>query len=243
MRSIKRLSAAILFSAVLFAPFADEKSIDSCVNRAPTNEFGFISPGINFTDLKDINNSLATLGLSSFPDQAWVLSFGSHTERGRWISEGVTTLRIFGDNLDSASRTSLYMGNISCYSGVNVLPIKLPINLYPYLGLGLGLTMLHIRSNERAMADLLASSEPNPFLWQVTGLLDLGVGSELKHSIKTGGLAIGLRMGYLVDLKKNKKWTADGTTVTGISPISQSGPYIRLVLGGWENRKKHEHSK
>jgi hypothetical protein len=67
MRSIRRLSAAILFSAVLFAPFADEKSIDSCVNRAPTNEFGYISPGINFTDLKDINNSLATLGLSSFP--------------------------------------------------------------------------------------------------------------------------------------------------------------------------------
>jgi hypothetical protein len=153
----------------------------------------------------------------------------------------VTTLRIFGDNLDSANRTSLYMGNISCYGGVNVLPINLPVNLYPYLGFGLGLNMLHIRSNERAVTDILASSEPDPFLWQVTGLLDLGVGSELKHSIKTGGLAIGLRMGYLVDLKKNKKWIAGGTRVTGISSISQNGPYIRLVLGGWENRKKHEH--
>lgn len=243
MRSIKFLSAAILFSAVLFAPSANEKSIDSSVNRSPTNEFGFVSPGIIFTDLEDINNSLATLGLSSFPGHAWTLSFGSHTERGRWISEGVTTLRIFGDNLDSANRTSLYMGNISCYSGVNVLPIKLPINLYPYLGLGLGLNMLHIRSNERAMADLLALSEPNPFLWQVTGLLDLGVGSEIKHLIKTGGLAIGLRLGYLVDLHKNKKWTADGTRVTGISSISQNGPYIRLVLGGWDSQKKHEQSK
>jgi hypothetical protein len=44
MRSIKWLSTAILFSAVNFVLFADEKSIDSCVNRVPKNEFCFFSP-------------------------------------------------------------------------------------------------------------------------------------------------------------------------------------------------------
>jgi hypothetical protein len=205
------------------------------MKKAPTNKFGFISPGFAWIDLGSFNSSLAALRLSPFPGQAWTISLGEHTERGRWISEGMATLRIWGDNRDSAYRTSLFIGEIGCHGGVNVLPKDLPINAYPYLGLGLGLNTLRIRGNEKSLSDLLVSSEPNSFLWQATALLDLGLGSEFKHSDKKGGCAIGLRIGYLVDLHKNKKWTSDGVRVTGLSSISQNGPYIRLILGGWDD--------
>jgi hypothetical protein len=206
----------------------------------PTNEFGYTSAGIAWLDLRGINNSLAALKLSPFLENAWTLSLGHHTERGRWISEGGATLRIWGDHRDLGYRSSLYIGDFSCRSGINVLPTYLPINLYPYWGLGIGLNTLNIRSDQKALSELLVSSQPHAFLWQVTGLLDLGLGSEFKYSDKNGGCAIGLRMGYLVDLYKNKKWISDGVRVTGLSSISQNGPYIRLVLGGWD---KHQHVK
>ena len=111
---------------------------------------------------------------------------------------------------------------------------------FPYFGIGAGFNILHIRKNKLAISNLLASNESNSFLWQVTGILDLGLGSELKHfskKDKNSGAAIGLREGYLVDLHKNKKWISDGVNVTGLPSISQSGPYIRLIVGGWGGKR------
>ena len=235
MKSLNKLLTVTAFSAVFCSVLANDKPCDSMQIMPVTNEFHFISPGFAWINIADFNNSLAAFKLSPFPQQAWMLSLGSHTERGRWISECIGTVRIWGDDLDSIYRTSLCIGDFGCYSGVNVLPKNLPVNAYPYIGLHAGFSALHIRDNEKTLSGLLTSVEPNSVLWQATGLFDLGLGSEFKFSDNKGGCAIGLRIGYLFDLHKNKRWMSDGVNVADLPAITQSGPYIRLVLGGWDN--------
>jgi hypothetical protein len=246
----------VLTAAVLLVSFtsasAHSMDNDSMMMKMmkPTHEFGYISPGFSWINFGDFNNSLISLRLSPFPEQAWTLTLGKYKDWNRFIMESHITIRMWGDNIDSTRRSFLGAGDIIMNAGFNVLPPAMPLDLYPYLGLGAGLNCLTIRSDTKTLSDLLASTEPNSMLWQATPLLDLGIGSNFLLGSKDGsmGFAVGLRIGYLVDLYMNKKWNSDMTTVSGLPSITQNGAYLRLTLGGWGKHHHHhdmmeEHEK
>jgi hypothetical protein len=206
----------------------------------PTHEFGYISPGMSWINSGNLNGYLMSLGYSRFQEQAWTLSLGKYRDWNRLVMEHHILARILGDNLNGTLRSSLGYGEIIFDGGFNVLPPEMSLDLYPYLGIGAGLAWMNFRNNTKTLPQLLLSTEPNSFLMQATPLFDLGIGSNylLGHKDGTMGLAIGLRIGYLVDLNAGKRWYSDMTAVSGLPSIMQNGAYIRLILGGWG---KHHH--
>lgn len=206
----------------------------------PTHEFSYISPGFSWINLGSFNNFLVSSGFTRFPAQAWTISLGGYKDFRRLVMEGAIMARIWGYNLDGPQRVSLGAGEIVWNSGFNVLPPEWSTSLYPYMGLGIGMNSLYIRAKSKTLLSLLAATEPNSFMWELTPLLNLGLGSNYLLSAKDGskGLAIGLRIGYLVNLYMNKKWSSDGINVSDLPSILQNGAYIRLTLGGWG---KHHH--
>lgn len=240
-----KTTAHILTALVLLVSFASTPAHtmdnDSMMMMKPTHHFRYISPGFSLIGFGDLNNYLGSLGYSRFPAQAWTLTLGSYKDWDRFIMEHHIMARIWGDNLNAGLRTSLGMGEIVADAGFNVLPPAMPVDLYPYLGLGVGLNCMNFRSNTKALPDLLTSTEPNSMVWQATPLFDIGLGSNYLLASKDGtmGFSFGLRAGYLVDLYSGKKWYSGGTTVTGLPSIMQNGAYIRLVLGGWGKHPHH----
>jgi hypothetical protein len=234
------LTVVVLLVAFTSAPAHTMDNDSMMMKMKPTHEFGYISPGMSWINFGNLNGYLESLGYTHFQEQAWTLSLGRYRDWGRFVMESHILVRIMGDNLDSTLRSSLGFGEIVGDAGFNVLPPAMPLDLYPYLGLGVGGAVMNFRSNTKTLPELLVSTEPNSMLWQVTPLFDLGIGSNYMLGSKDGsmGFAFGLRIGYLFDLYVNKKWYSNMITVSGLPSITQNGAYIRLTLGGWG---KHHH--
>jgi hypothetical protein len=239
------LSMLLLSLSVIAAAEPKQECRDSTMKKmmTPTREFGFVSPGISWTFLGQLNSSLTSSGLTGFPEHAWGLSFGREKEFRRLIMEHSLSFGIYGDNLDGNLRTSLFVGNLIGRTGFNVLPPALFASLYPYLGLGAGLNVIHFRANSRTLGSMLTATDSNVYAWQLTPLLDLGLWSNFIFANKEGtrGLVAGLRVGYLADLYYTKRWYSDGAVLSDLPAIQQTGPYIKLVLGGWGPHKHHHH--
>jgi hypothetical protein len=238
------LTAVVLLVSFTNAPAHSMDNDSSGMMMKPTHEFGYISPGMSWINSGNLNGYLMSLGYSRFQEQAWTLSLGKYRDWNRLVMEHHILARILGDNLNSTLngtlRSSLGYGEIIFNGGFNVLPPEMSLDLYPYLGIGAGLAWMNFRNNTKTLPQLLLSTEPNSFLMQATPLIDLGIGSNylLCNPDGTKGLAIGLRIGYLVDLNAGKRWYSDMIAVSGLPSIMQNGAYIRLTLGGWG---KHHH--
>jgi hypothetical protein len=241
--NLSRIAVTVLLSAAfVWAVPETTCKADSAMmlKRKPTHEFHYISPGYSWIGFQDFNKALNAQGFSAFPEKVWSLTFGGYKDYRRLVMEHFLTLGIWGDNFDNGLRSSLMNAGFVANLGFNVLPPELGVSVYPYIGLGVGTMSLRVKSSTKTFTQLLASAEPNLNMWQITPLLNFGVGSNYILSKKDAakGLAVGMRAGYLLDLYNNKKWRSDGMTVTGIPSIMQSGAYVRLIIGGWHEHKR-----
>jgi hypothetical protein len=239
------LSMLLLSLSAMAAEGPNEQCRDSTMKKmmTPTREFGYVSPGISWTFPGKVNSFLNASGITGFPEHAWGLSFGREKEFRRLILERSLSFGIYGDNRNGNLRTSLFVGDITGRAGFNVLPPDLFASLYPYLGLGAGLNTLYFRANSRTLGSMLASTDSNVYAWQITPLLDLGLGSNFlfANKEKTRGLVAGVRVGFLTDLYYTKRWYSNGVFLSDLPSIQQTGPYVKLVLGGWGPHKHHHH--
>jgi hypothetical protein len=221
------LAAAVLLISITSAP-AHTMGDDSTMMKMmkPTHEFGYISPGMSWINFGSLNNYLVSLppGYSHFQEQAWTLALGNYKDWDRFVMESHILARIMGDNLNGNLRTSMGFVEIVGDAGFNVLPPAMPVDLYPYLGLGGGLACMNFRNNLTTLPALLLSTEPNAMLWQATPLFDIGIGSNYLLGNKDGtmGFAFGLRIGYLVDLHLNKRWYSGQIGISGLPSIINS---------------------
>jgi hypothetical protein len=209
---------------------------DSTCMTKISRQYGFISPGGAQISTRRLNEYLATQGVSAFRTTEPTLSLGMHKELQRLIMESNFTMRFWRDRKNADMRTSLFMGDIVWNTGYNVLPTEIPVNLFPYLGLGVGLNSIRFRSDTKTLAQLRASSDPNVLVSQAAFLLNAGVGSDfiLSNKEKTRGMVIGLRAGYLLDpLSKRRDWYSGRTEIEDMPNLKQSGVYGRIILGGW----------
>jgi hypothetical protein len=248
MWSTKRIAIGVAVLAAFFAAYAGDTCSDTSSMKMmkPTHEFRYLSPGSAWLSLGKVNGFLVDQGLSRFPEQAWTITAGGYRDFGRFVMEHTLSIRIWGDNLNGSLRSSLCVGDITWNTGFNALPPEWMVSLYPYLGLGIGMNSMYFRANSRTLSGasgVLASTEPNSYTWEVTPLLNLGLGTNwlFANPDKTMGFVLGLRGGYLVDLYYTKRWLSYGVYVSDLPSISETGGYVRLVLGAWGNHKHHHH--
>ncbi len=242
MNTVGRILIAFGLVLAAMVPRASAMNGDTAMMK-PTHEFRYVSPGYSWADLGKVNAFLNSEGLAGFSDQAWTIALGGYRDYHRFIMESALSARIWGSNLTGSLRVSLFAGDLTWNTGFNVLPPEWSTSVYPYLGLGVGLNDLYFRANSRSLGSLLSSVDSNFSAWELTPLLNLGIGSNflLPNKDGTKGLAIGLRVGYLVDLYTSKRWYSDGIYVNNLPSILQSGPYIRLIIGGWGSHHMHHH--
>jgi hypothetical protein len=230
-----RLFGLVCVAAMLAAPYLHAMDRDSTCIQRNFLAYGLVGAGISWVNLTGVNNGLAARGLSTFREFTPTIAIGGHKEFDRMIVESNVTGLFWKDRVNSSVRTSLWIGNIVWNTGFNVLPSSLPIIAFPFAGIGAGLNGIHFRSNEKTLSDILVSKDPNSTLWQTAFLLNVGAGADLRIAVgdRNGGAVIGVRGGYAFDPFLKSKWYSDGIRVTGLSPVVQSGAFMRLVLGRW----------
>jgi hypothetical protein len=243
----KQLSGLLVACAIVLSASASQVSAmhnmhrmhgDTACTTMVTREYGFINPGVSRANLNNINAYLKIKGITKFKFYTPTLSIGGHKEYHRLVLESNLTLRYWRDRVNSNLRTSIYAGDLVWNHGINVLPTTLPTLLFPYLGLGVGLATMHIRSEEKTLSQLLTSSEPNVRLWQASFLLNGGIGLDRQFKMSGGahGMTVGLRGGYLLDpfyKKKDRSWFSNRVEIGDVPILRQNGPYLRLMLGCW----------
>jgi hypothetical protein len=216
---------------------------DTSSTKKPTLQYGFIGIGAAWVDDSKLNDMLATMGISSFKDNALSLSIGKHDEYGRMIREGAVSGSFREENKNGNLRTSLWGADAVFNVGCNMLPGDLPGRLFPFVGVGLAGNFITMRADAKTLPELLASNEPKANLWQGAILFNAGIGSDFVIAApgKKSCFAMGVRAGYRYDLYTSKNWYSDGTTVTGIPQLRNNGGYIRLIFGGWDDKHMKKH--
>jgi hypothetical protein len=211
---------------------------DSAWGEPIVHGYGYLSPGVSRVDAGRINRFLGDRGISSFMATAPSVSIGGHREYRRLVLESGLTMCYRRDNVNANLRTSLSTGDLLWNHGINVLPVGVPATLFPYIGMGIGVASLHVRSDKKEFGALLASSEPDAMLWQASFLLNGGIGADLIRSVKgtRRGMVLGLRGGYQLDpfsQSKGRAWRSGRTEIENMPILRQNGLYVRLILGGW----------
>ncbi|HMA63640.1 MAG: hypothetical protein ACM31E_07840 [Fibrobacterota bacterium] len=218
--------------------FCNKNDSMSCSTMV-TRHFGYVEPGVAWLSIDNLNDYLVMQGLSPFEDRSPSFTIGHRKEFKRLYFESGLTFRYFDDHTKSNLKTSLYNGTYLWNTGFNLLPQNLPMTIFPFAGIGVGGTYLHVRSDSRAFSDAIVSNGPDITMWQGAFLLNAGAGSDFILSKKDRGFVIGIRGGYIYDpFTSKREWRSNGTKITNLPNLDQSGPYIQLVIGGWGERKK-----
>ncbi len=231
----------ILLSSLSATAMNFGKSDCSACSAKVTRQFMFIQPGAVWLSLEKLNDYLVLQGLSEFNDRSPSLTIGHRKEFNRLYFESGFTFRYHDDHTRANLKTSLFNGTYIWNTGFNTLPQALPLTLFPFAGMGIGGTFMHVRSDSRAFSDAIVSNGPDITMWQGAFLLNAGVGSDFIVQKASHGFVVGIRGGYVFDpFTKKRDWRSRGTKITNLPILDQSGPYIQLVIGGWGERNKKE---
>jgi hypothetical protein len=204
-----------------------------------TRHFGFIETGASWLSMNSLNDYLKLQGLSPFNERSPSFTIGHRKEFKRLYFESGLTFRYFDDHTRSNLKASLYNSTYLWNTGFDLLPQAYPVTLFPYVGMGVGGTYMHVRNDSRAFSDALVSNGPDFTMWQGAFLLNAGVGSDFIVTKTERGFVIGIRGGYTYDpFTSKREWRSNGTRITNLPDLDQSGPYVNLLIGGWGGPKK-----
>jgi hypothetical protein len=228
--------ALLSFYSVNAMHFGKSDSL-SCTSMV-TRHIGFVEPGASWLSMDNLNEYLVQQGLSPFNDRSPSFTIGHRKELKRLYFESGFTFRYFDDHTRSNLKASLYNGTYLWNTGFNLLPQVYPVTLFPYAGIGFGVAYMHVRSDSRAFSDAIVSNGPDFTMWQGAFLLNAGIGSDLIVTKVSRGFVVGLRGGYIYDPFSSKhEWRSNGTKITNLPNLDQSGPYVHLLIGGWGGHK------
>lgn len=210
----------------------------------PEDHFSFKYFGIGGIDLNldNFNADLARNGVGDFKSYSTTLSLGGQKSFKRLIGEHELSLLMWKREENASTTASLMAGNLLWNAGYNVLPSKWRTDLYPFGGIGVGLTGLNVLADKKSFEDALIQSEPDLFAWQWRFILNAGIGANfaIKNQTDKMGGVVGIRVGYLFDPTSTNRWRSGGTEISGLSALDHSGPYIKVIFGGWG---KNHHQK
>ena len=239
------LTCALLTTIALQSSAMEEKRMmqnDSSSNVPPVRHAGFISPGIAWINVDDINDYLATMGIASFKTVTPTLSIGGSKEIHDFIFESAVTLRYWKNNVNSNLRTSLFAGDVTWNCGYNVLPQTVRATFFPYAGIGAGLNSLRIRKDKMTTSEVFTVASTDAMIWQTMFLLTVGAGADIQLHMKDAsrGMILGIRGGCTFDpFTKDRNWYSKGSTVENGPKLKQNSAYIRLIFGSIRHHRHH----
>jgi hypothetical protein len=244
MTQMKQSAVFMLLVGVFAAVCLNAAEGDSSCTMKTTHQYGFLGGGISWFDDSKLNDRLALSNLPKFKEYAMTISIGGRKDMKRMTMESVITGHFWRDKVSSNQRISLWSGDIFWNGGYNILPSEQSLTLFPYVGLGVGLNTMRLRSDTKTFSGLLTSTDHALFLTQGSVIFNVGLGSDLflVKPDKTRSMVIGIRAGYSYDLYNAKNWYSDGTTISDLPVLRHNGGFIRLVIGGMGNRKHCEKS-
>ncbi len=192
-----------------------------------------IGIGVGMADMASINDKMSSLGIDPFRNYGLSLDLESQTDFNRLMMGGELRGLIFMDRVSNNMRSSFSSGSLLLKSGYNVINTD-HVQLYPYLGLGVGLLDLMVRDNEVPFDSALVRRHHSTVsMYQTKFLVDLGVAFDLLGGKNPKHLGVlGIRAGYSFDPYTSDRWHHDGEILTNSPTPALNGAYVMLTLGG-----------
>lgn len=204
---------------------------------------GFFMGGTNIIDIGELNTRLKNNGYHTFSDNLIGFGGGGYGILNRLIiggeGFGMSSAAELGTAGGETFKTTL-SGGYGLFKLGYVVYRRGGFNLYPAVGFGGGGLALEITRKETvAFDDILKSPKRNVQLSNGCLLIDIGVGVDYlmildrKNTGDEGGLAFGMRVGYLAAPYRSD-W---GDALDG-PDIGFDGFYFRLMFGGGGGKNK-----
>lgn len=193
---------------------------------------GYLTVGPAFFDLDELGDSLKNRGLDDFSNTALSVGLGSYNMIQRVLLDFQLNTYWWGENDDNGTSSSLFGASGLFDIGLNLLPSDMDLQLYPLVGIGLGLMRLHVRPEtgtwDQALTPPSVGVDP---LYNWTMLLNFGGGLDYLASIgPIQRIVIGIRGGYMYD-PTDSNWEQDGTELDNAPETKMSNAYVYFTIG------------
>jgi len=238
MRKMRSVTILVSLSTILTLlsfqlVFGQDKTSSSKV----VGGMGYFMMGIGSLDIGDLNTRLETAGFSTFSEKFVSFGGGGHSINGNLIMGGEGHGMSVGEVSEGDYTTSLGAGYGFFDIGYAIYSTD-ALYVYPMLGIGGGGMSIRIveKGTSPSFNDVLENPKRGVEVSTGGFLLNLSLGTDYvfameKDETGRGGLAIGLRVGYIFTPRKGD-WAMDETKLSGSPETVITGPYVRIVLGG-----------
>ena len=204
--------------------------------------FGF--GGVLFNTDK-MENQLTSAGFETPKDWAYTVGGGFYG-RKRLVVEAEINGLLWKPREMGVNETRLYGISSSLNLGINVLPIDLPMALYPYIGSGFGRTRLLLNQTSADFGEAVATPPTSFVMTQRNYALRTGIGYDFaikRKKAERKHLSIGFRAGYMFDVTDNDDWESDEVEIQNSPKLKTTGFYGKVVIGKsfkrlWRKGKK-----
>ena len=237
------LSSLLLFSVSLFIFALPSRSL-----AVDSGGAGYFSPGVViFTGLSNLNSFIAERGFDEIPPYGF--EFGGHGYfflKNFVIGAGGAGGFTMGSE-SNASTLSLGYGYGQALLGYVVID-KEKLLVFPLLGIGAGGVGFTVSAKEtKSFGDLLAKPTTANMisfsrgmlvgslsidLVYFTGKLRKPKGEDYGIRKSGGGLMLGIKVGYFLDIPIDKTWGVEGTEVNGVPDFNMSHIFVLVSIGG-----------
>lgn len=205
---------------------------------APEEGRGFFMMGLHGINVDELNDQLIGAGYPTFSSTMFTLGGGGFGIRGSFLigGEGHGLLGSDETTADGVFRTRLAGGYGMLNLGYDLFPGE-PGSIYPLVGIGAGAMSLRIIEREALQfEDLLENPLRGVEASRVSFLLMFGLGGDYLFvppgtPEDAGGLAVGVRVGYVAALGQTS-WNTEVGDVAGGPKLSPSGAFVRFQIGG-----------
>jgi hypothetical protein len=193
---------------------------------------------VHTQQMENFNSDMNEHGLPEFNSVAPAFGFGKTVAIRRFISESSLNLLFWPEEQEGLKKATYKYGYGVMKGGFDVLPLGMPVQVYPYIGIGAGLFLLGVYDAETTFDGMVISEPDQTFISQATFLFDFGVGFNFIYTTrwKKNRGVLGIRIGYVYDVRSRDDWNSWGTDITGGPRTGGSGFYTRFILGKWREK-------
>lgn len=196
---------------------------------------GFFAVGVHETALDDLSARLQAEGYPSVATTLVAVGGGGYSVVADRFLIGGEGYGLIGPARTAGGRTITAGGGYGVFTvGYQFRPSP-RWRLHPLVGLGGGAVQLEIGSTgAEDFDDVLQNPNRSATLTRGQFLVSLGAGAEYRFlgDRETGGLQVGMRVGYLW-APSRAEWELGDESLRGGPDATLGGPFVRIHFGGW----------
>jgi len=199
---------------------------------------GYFQTGYAIFNHGNLNDLLKASGMPELENGSLSFGGGGHSIIHNFIIGGEGH-GLVGNTSENARYAVSQSGGYGFLNLGYLILQKPSFTLYPLLGIGGGGSTVTITDKSNlpgSFNDLLANPKQQSNISKGSFMLNFSIGADYfvagtKSKNSYGGFMLGLRLGYLLEVNKNK-WDIDNQELSGGPDAGISGPFVRLTFGG-----------